>query len=98
MDFSNKALIPKPNINKLVNSLAQTLPANILVDPNLRGKVFYCIGNLIIVEIFNELWHKLAHTVAIIIDIFAIFVEAEYKTILSNIVAFNAILMYVINA
>jgi len=47
------------------------LPSDVLVDPDIRGKIFCCIDDLISVGLFfPESWHRLAHAAALVIDLF----------------------------
>ena len=70
MNFSNKSFILKLNVSKVPKYLAQALPANVLVDPDLRGKIFYYINDLITIDLLSDLQYHLAYAVVVIIDVF----------------------------
>ena len=70
MDFRNKSKIPSPNITKDSRPLAAALPVDVLVDPDPRGKIFCYIDDLITLGLMNNNWKRLAHAVALVIDLF----------------------------
>ena len=70
-NFRNKLLIPDPKIGDDERPLAKALPTDVLVDPDSRGKVFCYIDDLITVGLFTESWQRLAHVIAVILDVFA---------------------------
>ena len=68
--FSNKNVIPGCKINTNDNRpLGKVLLIHVLVDPDDRGKSFYYIADIIIIEIESKYMDRLHYAVAVIIDL-----------------------------
>lgn len=69
--FANKEKIPPPRLSDSNDPWQPALPADVLVDPDPRGRSFCYIDDLITIGIFDSCWKRLAYAVALATDVFA---------------------------